>query len=181
MASVDPLNSQSLYFAAAASAAQETARKEQAQKKAKTGQAVRTSFTSALKKSQEEESLLSEGLPAEIAGMDEESAVIFLKDAVDTAGDFLKENQGLEALEQYRKKVSQFLRYMTRNNFEVIEHKRRGFSRKGRPLDPQIQIKVINEKLNQLTSDMLYNHADNLKMLARVEEINGLIVDLLAA
>lgn len=181
MPGIDPLNSQSLYFAAAAAASHEAARKEQAGKKEKTGQAVRPSFTASLKKSQEEVTLASEGLPTEIAGMDEEQAVIFLKDAVDIAGDDLKARQGLEQIETYRKKISQFLRYISRNNFEVIEHKRLGFSRKGRPLDPQIQIKVINKKLEGLVSDMLYNHADNLKILAGVEEINGLIVDLLAA
>lgn len=181
MAGVDPINSQSLYFAAAAAASQEAARKEQTRKKEKTGQSIRPSFSNALKKSQEEQILASEGLPPEIAGMDEEQAVIFLKDAVDIAGDKLKTSQGLEALEDYRKKIKQFMQYITHNNFEVISVKLRGFNRKGQPINPRVQIKVINEKLDKLTSDMLYNHSDNLKLLSRVEEINGLIVDLLAA
>ena len=180
MADVGSVNQTSLYFAAAQAAAQQQARQTQQQGKSeKTG---RTAFASSLKRQQEALSLASEGLPPEIAGMDEESAVVFLKDAVDIAGDELKEQQSLAAIENYRKKLSQFLKYLTRNNFEVIQHRRRGRNRKtGKAADPYIQIQLINQKLDHLTSDLLYNHSRNLNMLARVEEINGMIIDLLAA
>ena len=114
--------------------------------------------------------------------MDEEAAVIFLKDAVDIAGDELKSDQTLAALQNYRMKVGQLMKYLVRNNFEVLEHKRYGRNRKtGKAADSYVQIKLINEKLDRLTSDMLYNHAKNLDLLSRVEEINGLIIDVLAA
>lgn len=180
MAEVGTVSPGSLYFAAAQAAAQQQAKQAKMQEKADRLQ--KKSFSASLKKSQEEFFLASEGLPPEIAGMDEESAIIFLKDAVDIAGDELKVSQDLVSMQNYRKKIGQFLKYLVRNNFEVIEHKRRGRNKRtGRLADPYVQIKLINEKLDHLTSDMLYNHSKNLQLLARVEEINGLIIDLLAA
>ncbi|MBP5284360.1 MAG: DUF327 family protein, partial [Treponema sp.] len=59
--------------------------------------------------------------------------------------------------------------------------KRFGRTRKGRPLDPRIQIQIIDQKLNQLARDVLYTQSKNLDILARVEELNGMIIDLIAA
>ncbi|MBQ0051852.1 MAG: YaaR family protein [Treponema sp.] len=170
------LNSQSLYFAAAQSAQQQASL--QAKKSEKT---KKTSFASAFQKSQETAQLLSEGLPAEIAGMETEEAVNFLKDAMDTAGDELKNFQSLENMEKYRKKVSQFMRYMVKTNYNFINTKAERKLRNGRVIKPLYQVEVIDQKLNQLTSDMLYMHSKNLNLLARLEEINGMIIDLLAA
>ena len=82
------LSSQSLYFAATQSASQQAS--AQAQKAEKT---KKTSFFSALKRTQEETEIISDGLPIEIAGMSEEEAIVFLKDAMDIAADALKSNQ----------------------------------------------------------------------------------------
>ncbi len=180
MADVGSVSQSSLYFVAAQAAAQQQA--QQTRQQEKTNRAQQSRFASHLKRQQEEAALASEGLPPEIAGMDEESAIIFLKDAVDIAGDELKSNQSLETIERYRKKMSQLLKYVTRNNFEVLKLPRRGWRRKtGKAADPFVQIQLINQAINHLTSDLLYNHAKNLNILARIEEINGMIIDLLAA
>lgn len=170
---------QSLYFQAAQSASQQMARQEA--KKTEKSIFSRLSFADTLKKSKEEAELVSDGLPVELAGMDVESAIVYLKDEADLASDKLKEKQSPENIENYRKKIGQFLKYVERNNFEVIEKRRFGRNRRGRTLAPYYQIQVINQKMNNLTSDMLYNHSKNLNLLARIEEINGLIVDLIAA
>lgn len=169
------LSSQSLYFAATQAASQ-----QMAQQAKKTEKKERSAFASALNRQQETAQLISEGLPVELAGMTEEEAIVFLKDEMDIAGDELKAKQNLEAMEKYRKKVGQFMKYVVRNNFEFIKKKRFGRNRKGRPVDPYCQIQVIDQKLNQLASEMLILHGSNLRLLAKVEEINGLIVDLLA-
>ena len=169
---------QSLYFQAAQAASQQAM---QQSKKSEKSIFSKLSFADTLKKSKEEALLVSEGFPAEIAGMDDESAIVFLKDAADLASDQLRDNQSIENIENYRKKIGQFLKYVERNNFEVIEKRRFGRSRLGRTLAPYVQVQVINQKLNNLASDMLYNHNKNLNLLASIEEINGLIVDLIAA
>ncbi len=190
MAEISTLQSSALYFSGVQSAASQQAKN--AQKSEKSAKNSKISFASSLKKAQEEKNLISEGLPPEIAGMSGEEAVIFLKDAVDIAGDELQRKQDRASIDRYREKVSQFIKFIVKNNYEVVVQQRKKFnpvtgkweipiSRKsGKPVDPRIQIRVINEKLNQFTSDFLYNHRKNLNMLARIEEINGLIVDLLA-
>ena len=49
-------------------------------------------------------------------------------------------------------------------------------------LDPYIEkVRTINEKLDALTRETLSNQMNNLKLLAQVNEIKGLIVDLMSA
>ena len=48
------------------------------------------------------------------------------------------------------------------------------------PRDPLFQVRVVNEKLAELTAMVMQNHADKIKMLSKVEEIKGLLVDFLA-
>ena len=110
---------QSLYFAAVQTAKQEALK---AQKKQKTEKLKSKLFSSALQKSQEEFELLSAGFPKEIAGMSTEDAIIYLKDAADIAAETLKSNQIPQNFSEYRKKVSQFMRYIVKNNIE-IKHK----------------------------------------------------------
>lgn len=179
MAGVDSVN-QSLFFQASAIAASQSARQNQLKKNEKTASAKKSNFRASVEKAEEEATLIAEGLPVEIAGLGEEEALVFLKDQMDIAGDELKAKQGMEAIEKYRQKVSQFLRYVVRNNYEVIQHKRKGWDlKRKRPVAPYQEVQVINKKLEQLTNDILYNHADKLKILKAVDELNGLIVNLL--
>ena len=171
MEGVDVLNS-GLYFNAAHAAATETAR--QAQKKNKTESPKKSAFTSAFEKAQVEHQLISEGLPPEIAGMTPEEAVVFLKDAADIAAEKLKASQLPEVFADYKKKVTQFMKYIVKNNFEVIKHKR------GRKQNPRTEIVVINQKLDEMATWLLHSHKDTLQMLAKIEEVSGLLVDLMA-
>ena len=41
-------------------------------------------------------------------------------------------------------------------------------------------IQTIDKKLEQLNYDIWYNHLDKLKLLEKIHEINGLVVDLTA-
>ncbi len=172
---------QSPFFAASQLASQQAAIQSR-----KTEKSKKSAFASALHKNHEISELVSEGLPPEIAGMSEADAIVFLKDAVDIASEELKRRQDLEAMETFRKAVGQFMKYIVKNNFEIHREKlsekmrMRISKRTGRPVDPKIQIRIIDQKLNQLASEMLILHGKNLQLLAKVEEINGMIVDLLA-
>ena len=103
MAGIDAIKNQSLYFAATQEAARQKAR--EASKNSKTATAKKSVFANALQKKQEEFNLASEGLPIELAGMEIEEAVVFLKDELDSAGDKLASDQSLEQIENYRKKL----------------------------------------------------------------------------
>ncbi len=185
MNSVDPLGS-SLYFSAAATASKEAKRE---QDKLKTQNTKKSLFNSMIEKNQEIEELASAGLPPEIAGLDEEEAVIFLKDALDIAADKLEENQTAENFAEFRKTVGNFFKYLEKTNFQVTKNKRlrtRMVTKKSvfhtvvRKQDPYFQIKIINQKLDEMARMILQDHGDKIAMLSKVGEIKGLIVDFFA-
>lgn len=185
MSSIDSLNS-SLYFSAAANVSKETQKRAETEKT----KSKRTSFSSMVEKQNELDSLASLGLPLEIAGMNTEDAFVFLKDEIDVTADDLSENMTAENFARFRKSVSQFMKFLEKNNYEVKTTKRGGRERvhKGlspffaemRKPDPYIQVKVINKKLEELATMILQNHEDKLKMMAKLDEIKGMIVDFYA-
>ncbi len=95
----------------------------------------------------------------------------FLIDSVYTAGDRLKKKQDLEEFKQYRKTLTHFLEFVVKNSYEV-ETQRRLRGRKAYTV-----VQVINEKLDSLAADIIMNQRAQLRILAKVEEINGLLVD----
>lgn len=139
----------------------------------------KSAFKSAFQKMQETTLLVSEGLPAEIAGMETQEAVNFLKDAMDSAGEELKSFQSAENMEKFRKKACQFMKYIVKTNYNFVRTRPQKRLRNGRVINPLYQIEIIDKKLNQLASEMLFTHRQNLNLLARVEEIQGMILDLL--
>lgn len=170
----------SLYFSAAHEAAKEASKKKKIEQTSK-----KLSFSEVLKKNKETEELLQAGFPAEIINMEIEDAAVFLKDKMDEAGERLSEEYTPDAFSSYRLAVNQFVKYIVKNNFNVTRHKRleprkKLTDRPRKQRDPFLQIQVINQKLDMMAADMLSNHMSKLKVLARVNEIQGLVVDLLA-
>ena len=166
-----------LYFQAA-----QAAQAEQAREKEKSRRLSKIPFAEVLKKSHEELELQESGLPKEIAGMAPEDAVVYLKDAADIAADKLKAKQLPENFAVYRQKVSQFMRYIVKNNFVLKEHLRFRSNPKrllSKP-NPYIQVAIVNQKLDDMARWLISSHHTTLGLLARVDEINGLLVDMLA-
>jgi len=118
-------------------------------------------------------------LPAEIEGMAFEEALSFLLDKVTLASDYLKKNPFTDAFADYRKKISQFMRFVVKNCYDVEESLGTPSVRVPRPKKKYI-IKIVDDKLDQLAREILENNVDQLKMLAKVDEIKGLLVDMLS-
>lgn len=143
--------------------------------------------------SQEESSFITKGLPPEIQEMSFDDAAVYLKDAVDMAGDVLSQEINDVNIQQFKKAVSNFITFIVENNYEVSSKKPRRmtivspvnffstYNTKGHFADPKVQVKVINEKLDLLAQSMLDTQRNNLKILAQVDEIKGLIVDLMSS
>ena len=178
MNSIDP-TSNGLYYNATQAAANQAAQ-AMAQKAEKEKSVKKPAFASMVEKRAAENLLVSQGLPPEIAGLSQEDALVWLKDQLDIAGDALSENADGQNLDKYKKAVSQFIKFMQKENFVLEEHKRFGRSRTGKKKDPAILIQTIDKKLEQLNYDIWYNHLDKLKLLEKIHEINGLVVDLTA-
>ena len=202
MAEIDGLNGNSLYFASLQAASSAATRNQKTEKAKESANVKKSRFAEILKKTDEEQTLTAKGLPPEIQGMSIEDAGIFLRDAVDTTGEILKSNINSENLKAFKQAVSQFITFVVENNFEenrkedpkVLIARRKGLSEptlppapgvfstyntQRRKINPKITIKVINEKLDEITRDVLKRQSDNLKILSNINEIKGLVVDIL--
>lgn len=102
--------------------------------------------------------------------------LVELLDEVHEAGDELKSAQNLQNIKKYKSAVKAFLTFVVDRMLAVEENqsgvnilKRKRFT----------QIKVIDRQLERLVKDILQNQAEQLEILSKIDEINGLLVDLL--
>jgi len=90
------------------------------------------------------------------------------------AGDALSRRPFPDEIKRYKAGVRRFMKYVVTNALDVRKHERRS-----RPdLKPRFSIEVIDGKLEQLAADLMTAQMPQIALLARIEEINGLLVDL---
>lgn len=198
MAEIDSLGSQ-YYYSGVQNASNNAIKRNT---KTEENSRVKKSRFSQLLKSEKENDIENEftllGLPPEIQSMSIDDAAIYLKDAVDVAGNNLSDEINEENIEQFKTSVKQFITFVINNNFEISSKRKKNrlghdmmvpsrtnfFSNYSLPphkIDPKVQINTINEKLDALARMTLETQMDNLKILAKVDEIKGLIVDLMSS
>ena len=100
-----------------------------------------------------------------------------LLDAVFVSGDRLKKLPTLELIKDYRQKVKAFLKYAVQHSITVEETtsgsnvlRRKRFT----------LLRVIDEKLEALAASVLSAQREQLSVLAQIDEINGLLVNLVS-
>jgi len=199
MAELDSLGT-NYYYSGVQNASNETIKRNTKKEETrKTTSAHKTKFNELIKNSQETESnLISEVLPAEIKSMSIDDAAVYLADAVSMAGNDFSNEQTQENLDKFKQAVSQFIKFITDNNFNIKAPRKKNalgkemivpsrsnfFSNYTIPphrIDPRVSVQIINTKLDDLARETLSNQMNNLKILARVNEIKGLIVDLMSS
>jgi uncharacterized protein YaaR (DUF327 family) len=121
----------------------------------------------------------SSGDIPEIMRLSDDEALVFLKDALDNAADNLKAGVSTEYFMVYKAAVTNFMKFVVKRNYELGSSKRKWRSRKWDD-DSYHVIRVIDEKLDRLAAEVLTNQKDKLSLLAKIDEINGLLVDLLS-
>ncbi len=100
-----------------------------------------------------------------------------LLDEVSAMGEKLAENPTIDNIKEYKKRVGDFINYIV-NKAVILEERVSGLDilkRKRFTL-----VKIIDRKLEQLAAEVLRNQRDQLMILEKVEEINGMLVDLLS-
>lgn len=99
-----------------------------------------------------------------------------LLDAVHEAGDRLKERPGVVEVQAYKKAVRDFVHHVVERTW-TIERKTSG----GNILKRKefYRLAVIDESLERLAAEILRSQRDKLEILRRIDEINGMLVDLL--
>ncbi|MDR0313658.1 MAG: YaaR family protein [Treponema sp.] len=105
-----------------------------------------------------------------------EEAVHELLDAVHSAGNDLKHRPFPEEILSYKKAVRDFLHYVVENSFELEQSQTA--MRKRKELKPYMQIRVIDQKLEELAAGILTRQINQLDLKNRLEEITGLLIDL---
>jgi Uncharacterized protein conserved in bacteria len=98
-----------------------------------------------------------------------------LLDEVHSTGDKLKENPSVDLVQAYKKAVRDFVHCVVERSFAVEQ---RTSGRKILKRNVYFRISVIDESLEKLAAEILRNQRDNLEILRRVDEINGMLVDL---
>lgn len=116
----------------------------------------------------------------QISRLSQEEAIALLQDHVRSAGDTLKSRQNPETILRYKQAVKNFVAYVTREAYDVKTrtHVYRDKTNHLRP-HPFTQIVVINEKLDQFADELLRDQKSQLFILERLEELYGLLIDLI--
>ncbi len=186
MSEIDPLGNATYY-----AGIQSQSNQKIKDKKSEKISTKRTSFSELLKEKPVEEKVEFDGLPSEIRNLNFEDAIVALKDAVDEAGNDLSTNISDENIAKFKKSVRQFLNFVVKNNYEISKRRKRRyhtplnfFSSYNNDMNrsvanPEEIVNVVNEKLDGLVKGMLQDQANNLRILKQVNEIKGLIIDLM--
>ncbi|MDR2792971.1 MAG: YaaR family protein [Treponema sp.] len=105
-----------------------------------------------------------------------EETIKQLLDDVHSAGDDLKNRPLPAEILRYKQAVRNFLAFIVQNTYD-IEKQSTGINLRKRKEKTLVQI--VNKKLDQLATGILAGQSDQLAILERLEEITGLLVDLL--
>jgi len=113
-----------------------------------------------------------------------------LMDEVHSAGSALRDRPCSEEIIRYKQAVRNFMHYVVKNSF-TLEHEtglprfmKPGFNGKRGTDESEnkksyTKIQVVDKKLEDLAAGILAGQLDQLKMIASLEEITGLLIDLL--
>lgn len=192
MSEIDSLQN-AYYYSGIQNSTNEALKKRKTEKSSSAKSTKKTKFSDFFKNKNDETKISESEFPLQINEMSTEDAVIFLKDAVDIAGNELSSSVNPENVEKFKKAVKQFISFVVKNNYEVITKKSKipkfvspvgmfsNYNTTPHLKNPKIQINIINEKLAQLTKETMKTQMDNLMILQKADEIKGLIIDLMSS
>ncbi len=125
------------------------------------GKAIDEDFSFTLKKVSS-----NNGLQERLAG---------LYDEIKATGAKLSERLSLTDLKEYRSKVSEFMNEVVTNSHEFS---RENFlDKRGRHRVYGI-VKHVDKNLDELAAELMKTEKDKMGILAKVDEINGLLIDV---
>ncbi len=153
-------------------------RKKRDDEKERASRAGKTSFDAKLGEASEQNPAaeLTSAI-GELPRLDGSETIEGLLDDVHEAGEALKKDPVFGPLNGYKKAVRRFLKYIIDNS--IVAEEQLGI-RNPRTMQQKkyLMIRVVDEKLESLAAHVLKGQAEQLDVLRRIEEINGLLVDL---
>lgn len=112
-----------------------------------------------------------------ISTMSPEEALVALKDAVDLTAEQLKTKPYIQSFKLFKQALGNFLDFVVKNSYEIEQHKRR--RRTVKMPNTMLIVQTVNTELDKLASDLIYNHFEQIALTAKVDQIVGLLVDLM--
>jgi len=119
-----------------------------------------------------------------------EETINFLMDDVRSCGDSLLKRPLTDEIIQYKQSVRRFMNYIVKNCFN-LEHEDgipnmlkpsykgpRGTS-ESKDFKRYTKIQIIDDKLEKFAANLLTSQMPQMQIVARLEEIKGLLIDLL--
>ncbi|MBP3285012.1 MAG: YaaR family protein [Clostridia bacterium] len=113
------------------------------------------------------------------ANMTHENEKEFLENKLKEIGEkgkFVKERMDLKDLVEYKKMIADFLEYTVKYSYKYSKETKLGRDGSFRVMGI---VKKINEQLESLTTALLNNEKDRLKIVNTISGIHGMLVDLL--
>ncbi len=98
-----------------------------------------------------------------------------LQERIAKQGEKLKQKADLKAVMEYRALIRELLGEAANNAF--AGHKAKSLDTQGRH-KTHFVIRSVNEKLEELTREILSDQQDNIRIMQMVDDIRGLLVDL---
>ncbi|MDR0289793.1 MAG: YaaR family protein [Treponema sp.] len=119
-----------------------------------------------------------------------EEAIDFLMDEVRNAGETLLKRPFPDEILRYKQAVRNFMHYVVENSYSISNEMgipkflKAGYKGpRGTPeamkQTPYTKIEVIDKKLEDMAAMLLSRQAPQLELAARLEEIKGLLIDLM--
>ncbi|HHX17410.1 MAG TPA: YaaR family protein [Clostridium sp.] len=105
-----------------------------------------------------------------------EEKIKHLVNKIEEQGEKLSKKIDLRELKIYKRLISDFLDEVVSNSHKFTKDS--SLDRRGR-YKVYATIKKINKELDELTQDVLKGEKDNIAILKRIEDIRGLVLDLL--
>ena len=119
-----------------------------------------------------------------------EESINYLMDEVRNAGDILKSRPYPDEIMRYKQTVRNFLNYVVQNSYAIEQDEgiankfRPGF--KGKRSAPAAdnkklytKIRIVDKRLDDLAAMLITSQLPQMEIVSRLEEIRGLLVDLL--
>jgi len=100
-------------------------------------------------------------------------------DEIHECGEKLKESPSLKLVMEYKQAVRNFMHHVVSNSLTTETREGARFN----PLKKQKRftiIRIVDEKLERLAAGILQNQRGQLDLLKSIDEINGLLVDLVS-
>ena len=99
-----------------------------------------------------------------------------LQDKVYSCGADLAENVNEDTINKYKRAVRSFVNFAVNHSIDVKSVITCNLDQMKK--NNYFVVKIIDEKIENLTKELLFNQLDKLKILARLDEIKGLLIDL---